>query len=216
MNLKKNTKEGINMIGDRARGVISACVEFERPTRMMISLKLDELVFGTTCQNNPDYILTNGQYYLFFATHTRTGDLNKKKFCITYDFGRGFSKFIDWEDFLKQSRQNPHVRFIRDFTNISKQHFNIAYQNEQMRFPVTFDLIKYDTAIREKFGYKKDEYAMIYNPFKEVYDRTYIKNENGEVETWIGHDHVDKQIVDPTNISADNITLHSEVKTRCD
>ena len=168
------------MLGDNAKELIAYARRLNYPTRMFISLTSSCLTEGTGPDTNSDIILTNGLYHLAFNTRTRNNEKNAKRFCLVFDFGKGFIKFESWAELEEQAKSNEHVRFLLKYTNLHPHMLTIARQNEGMHIPVTFDIIKYDTEIRTREGWGPKEFHMMYNPFRET-QTTWYGVEDGKV-----------------------------------
>ncbi len=155
------------MIGDNAKGVIANSYRLSNPTRVVLNINCLPLNLGESPETNPNLISTTGLYNITYRKLTLTGEQNKKRFCLRYDFGRGFVKFSNYRELLEYAKTNEHVRFLLKYTNIQEHMLELALQNEGMQIPVGFDMCKYDLELREKLGIKdKSEYHMFYNPYK--------------------------------------------------
>lgn len=169
------------MIGDNGKGVIALARSMNYPTRMFISLTGSCLEFGTAPDINCDIICTNGLYHLVYNTRTRNNEINAKKFCLVYDFGRKFTKFETWKELEAQAQTNDYVRFFLKYTNLHPHMLTIARQNEGMHIPVSFDIIKYDNEIRTREGWAPKEWHMMYNPFRDSQTAWYGVDESGKI-----------------------------------
>ena len=75
------------MIGDRAREFITNTRLLTNPTRILVNINPQLLVAGETPETNPNLVYTTGLYSLTYRRLTHTGALNKKRFCLRFDFG---------------------------------------------------------------------------------------------------------------------------------
>lgn len=166
------------MIGDNAKELIAQARRLNYPTRMYISITASCLTEGTGPDINSDIICTNGLYHLVYNTRNRNNELNTKKYCLVYDFGRGFIKFQGWDELQEFAKTNDHVKFLLKYTNLHSHMLTIARQNEGMHIPVIFDIMKYDTEIRTREGWGLKEYHMMYNPFRETQTTWYGVEDN--------------------------------------
>lgn len=171
------------MIGDKQKELIAYARRLNYPTRMFISLTGSCLKEGAGPDTDSDIVTTNGQYHLVYNTRNRLNELNKRKFCIVYDFGKGYFKFYSWDDLEEQANSNEHVRFFLKYTNLQPHMLSIARQNEGMHFPIALDIMKYDTEIRKREGWGPKDYHMIYNPFKET-KTTWYEVKDGKIEKY--------------------------------
>ena len=158
------------MIGDRGKEVIANARLLTNPTRILVNLNPQLLKLGETPDMNPNLVYTTGLYNLTYRKLTHTGALNKKKFCLRYDFGKGFVKFDSYKELKEQAKTNEHVRFLLEYTNLQPYMLAIALCNEAMQIPVCFDMCKYDKKVRKDLGEKDDhKYLMLYNPYRPDY-----------------------------------------------
>lgn len=163
------------MIGDRAKEVIANARHLTNPTRILICLEPQILKLGETPATNPNLVYTTGLYSLTYRKLTHTGALNKKRFCIRFDFGKGFVKFDSMKDLIEQGNTNEHVRFLLNYTNLDEYMLSIALNNEAMQIPLCFDMCKYDKQVRKEVGVEDaSKYLMLYNPYRPDY---YISKE---------------------------------------
>ena len=170
------------MIGDRAREVIANARNFTWPTRMIVNLKGKPLKFMDSPDTNPDVVSTYGNYYLVYRRKTRNGNDNVKRFAIIFDFGNKFLKFSNYNELKLQAETNDIAKFALTYTNLRKEMFNIAVQNESMRIPVSLDVVKYNRDIRKQLGNESyAKYEMVFNPFKPKWNSTWDVNENNEI-----------------------------------
>lgn len=181
------------MIGDNTKELIAYVRRLNYPTRMCISLTASCLTPGIAPDVSSDIIMTNGLYHLAYNTRNRNNELNKKKYCLVFDFGRGFVKFLGWDDLNEQAQTNDHVRFLLKYTNLHPHMLTIARQNEGMHIPVLFDIMKYDTEIRTREGWGPKEYHMMYNSFKETQTTWYELKDNQVVKYDIKKESVDTE-----------------------
>lgn len=171
------------MIGDKARKIIANARLLTNPTRILININPQLLKLGETPETNPDLVYTTGLYNLTYRRLTHTGAVNVKKFCLRYDFGKGYVKFNSMKELKEQAQTNEHVRFLLEYTNLQSRMLDIALCNESMQIPVSFDMCKYDKKVRKDLGVKSaSEYLMLYNPY-----RPRFENDVDEaVRTFIG------------------------------
>lgn len=154
------------MIGDNARGLIASARKMAFPTRMNLNINAEPLKLGETPDLNPNVISTYGQYHLTYNVYARTGELNKKRFAIVVDFGKGYFKFGNWVELYNQQFTNDYIKFILKYTNINKDFMQIAVENEGMHIPLTFDVLKFDADVRKKAGITdKTKRIRCFNPF---------------------------------------------------
>ena len=160
------------MIGDNARGLIANARLLTNPTRILVNVSGPKLLkAGDTPETNPDLVYTTGLYNLTYRRLTHTGAINKKKFCLRYDFGQGYVKFESLKELKEQAKTNEHVRFLLEYTNLQSYMLAIALCNESMQIPVVFDMCKYDKKARADLGVKDNhEYLMLYNPYRPKYE----------------------------------------------
>ena len=169
-------------IGDNARELLAKAYSLERPTRLLLNSELVAPKLFETPDTNPSFFYTTGVYNLTFRRYTHTQNLNKKRYCLKVDFlPRGFVKFNNWEEFVEAAANSPIINFLKEYTNISEQLFNIASQNESMIIPVVINLEKYDSVVRPQLKAPKDRYAMIYNSYKPCFGTHWSVNEKGEI-----------------------------------
>lgn len=174
------------MIGDKQKELIACARRLNYPTRMYISLTASCLTPGIAPDTNCDIILTNGLYHLTYNTRNRNNELNTKKYCLVFDFGRGFIKFQGWDELNDFASTNDHVRFLLKYTNLHPHMLTIARQNEGMHIPVVFDIMKYDTEIRTREGWGPKEYHMMYNSFRETQTTWYSVEDDKIIKYDIG------------------------------
>ena len=159
------------MIGDRAREFITNTRLLTNPTRILVNINPQLLVAGETPETNPNLVYTTGLYSLTYRRLTHTGALNKKRFCLRFDFGKGFVKFDSLKELREQAKSNDHVRFLLEYTNLQSYMLAIALLNESMQIPVCFDMCKYDKKVRNDLGEKDtNKYLMLYNPYRPTYE----------------------------------------------
>lgn len=159
------------MIGDRARGVIANARLLTNPTRILVNINPQLLKVGETPDTNPNLVYTTGLYNLTYRRLTHTGAVNKKKFCLRFDFGKGYVKFDSLKELKEQAKTNEHVRFLLEYTNLESYMLSIALLNESMQIPVCFDMCKYDKKVRNDLGEKDShKYLMLYNPYRPNYE----------------------------------------------
>lgn len=158
------------MIGDNAREVIANARLLSNPTRMLVNINPQLLKLCETPETNPDLVYTTGLYNLTYRKITHTGAINRKKFCLRYDFGKGYVKFESFRELKEQAKTNEHVRFLLEYTNLQPYMLAIALCNESMQIPVCFDICKYDKKIRKDLSVENEnEYLMLYNPYRPQY-----------------------------------------------
>lgn len=158
------------MIGDRGKEVIASARLLTNPTRILINLNPQLLKLGETPDMNPDLVSTTGLYNLTYRKLTHTGALNKKRFCLRFDFGKGYVKFDSYRELQEQAKTNEHVRFLLEYTNLQPYMLAIALCNESMQIPVVLDMCKYDKKVRADLGVtNENEYLMLYNPYRPSY-----------------------------------------------
>lgn len=159
------------MIGDRAKGVITNVRHLTNPTRMLININPQLLKLGETPDQNPDLVYTTGLYNLTYRRLTHTGAINKKRFCLRFDFGKGYVKFESLKELKEQAKTNEHVRFLLEYTNFDSHMLDIALCNEAMQIPVSFDMCKYDKKVRKDLGETDNQkYLMLYNPYRPKFE----------------------------------------------
>lgn len=159
------------MIGDNARKIIANARLLTNPTRILLNINPQLLKLGETPETNPDLVYTTGLYNLTYRRLTHTGALNKKRFCLRFDFGKGYVKFDCLKELEEQAKTNEHVRFLLEYTNLQPHMLNIAVCNESMQIPVCLDLCKYDKKVRKDLGIKSQtEYLMLYNPYRPTFE----------------------------------------------
>ena len=159
------------MIGDRARVAIADARLLTNPTRILLNINPQLLKLGETPETNPDLVYTTGLYNLTYRRLTHTGALNKKRFCLRFDFGKGYVKFDSLKELKEQAKTNDHVRFLLEYTNLQPHMLNIAVCNESMQIPVSLDMCKYDKKVRKDLGVKDmTEYLMLYNPYRPTFE----------------------------------------------
>lgn len=159
------------MIGDNARRVIADVRLLTNPTRILLNINPQLLKLGETPETNPDLVYTTGLYNITYRRLTHTGAKNMKKFCLRYDFGKGFVKFDSLKELKEQAKTNDHVRFLLEYTNLQSHMLDIALCNESMQIPVCLDMCKYDRKVRKDLGIKSmSEYLMLYNPYRPKFE----------------------------------------------
>ena len=170
------------MIGDKARGVIANARRMTWPTRMMISLTGSAYEFMDTPVTNPDIVATYGTYHLVYNTKTRNGEDNVKRFALVFDFGKQYLKCSNFAELKTQAVTNDIARFFLKYTNVCEEMFTIAFFNEGMHIPVTFDVVKYNQDIRKQLQVEDcNEYAMVFNPFKPTHGSRWRVDENDKI-----------------------------------
>lgn len=180
------------MIKDLAQRAISEETS-KKPlvTRMQISYDLKPLTPGCSDIHNKDgYVYTDGLYYLRYKPgHSFEG--LRKKFSLTSDlFGsKSYRRFESWDDFVAESKKDPVVNWILNYTHISPEHFQIAKDNFTLMIPIAYDIVKYNNAIKEKVinqtGVEPD-YGLLVDPLLVLAEKektkTHFTMKNKEID----------------------------------
>lgn len=163
------------MIGDNGRRAIESTYKSIYTPYAEVSLSGLPLSPYDTPDTNRDLVYTYGRYYVKYSHYNKSGEKAKQLFTIRYDFGKEFIKCNSFKELKQQRETNEIVRFLLDFTTISKELFTIAGHNEQMQIPFCLDFAKYNKYIRKQIGEEDlNEYAMVFNSQR---PKTYSKKD---------------------------------------
>lgn len=147
------------MLGDRQREQAAANTDlkpFYAPTRVLLnSGLLDENDMSYSAE---EYTTALDATITFkprrdMPRYEREGDyVIKPRDCRK---GERF-RYRDWEDYCVEAEKYPVQRFIKQWSNISKEYFDLAKANSGATIPIACDCIRYNEHLkelyREKYG----------------------------------------------------------------
>lgn len=100
------------------------------------------------CLERPDVIVTNGNYALIYEPARFNVKQRKMfRFAVTdyfiHDILPSVGRFISWDHFLHVCDVNKYAAFIRDVTDLSPFHFELARHNPSLGIPFNLREDKY-------------------------------------------------------------------------
>lgn len=141
------------MIGDKAKTMLAEHrVKVTFNPRSLISKTQKIPQQGENPINNPDLFFTNGLYAIEYKP---SGGPNVPKSCffllksdlfpgnrhrvMSYRMINDFAEKGEWK-----------FKFLRDWTTLTPEHFDLAINNRSTEIPFCFDVIRYTKMLKEK------------------------------------------------------------------
>lgn len=121
--------------------------------RIQISLKGDLLYPGCSqIKTDKSLVYTSGFYWVKYKPGGSFAGLTKLySLCIDLFWERRkFIRVRDWDELVEMGKTEPRVAWILKYTNISKEHFDIATQNKYAPIVFALDIVKYNKMLQEK------------------------------------------------------------------
>jgi len=69
---------------------------------------------------------------------------------------------------MEDGKKDERVQFLLDYTNISAEHYRIAAENKYAPIPFSFDIVKYEKDVKEKYKTERGSY-----PKKRCFGRSF-------------------------------------------
>lgn len=154
------------MIGDKSREVAAVSDKKSLQVRAYISLVAKRHQPGEMPCNNPDFRLTDFDYYIKYKTSANKSR-KFKPFIVYADIFtyEGFTscRVKGYEDFLEKAKTSPEFAFLAKYTLHSKELFDLAETNYHLPIRLSFDAIKYakDVIKNDPNGDKAKDVFMI-------------------------------------------------------
>lgn len=130
-------------------------------TSVQISLDCNPTYPGSSdIINAKQFLTTQGRFWVKYKTSGSFLSI-ARPFVIASDLYSdrgGFFRVASWDQFVDDAKNNARMKFLLDYTNVCKEHFDLALENKYTPIPVSFNILKYDKAVKEKYKIEHGSY----------------------------------------------------------
>lgn len=105
-----------------------------------------------------DLFNTDGSFWVVCVPTIRKGDKREfKLMAASTNVHLKPNRFLDYKTFCKVAEKDPYLKFIRDFTYLREELFDIAREHAGVRIPFTVDIVRYLNSFPEGTRLSTDE-----------------------------------------------------------
>ena len=130
-------------------------------TAIQLSLKCQATYPGSgNLRNAKQFLSSQGQFWIKYKNSGSFLSLVRPfvLYCDIYSDRGSFIRSASWEQLMEDGKKDERVQFLLDYTNISAEHYRIAAENKYAPIPFSFDIVKYEKDVKEKYKTESGTY----------------------------------------------------------